>query len=202
MLPSSVRRFPSRLSPTPLADATPAAFRDAIRRLPSGVTIVTIGAGDKRTGLTATSVSRLSNDPPTLIVCVDRASASYSAIVATSEFAVNVLAGDQREFAENFADGSGLAESERYANGRWLELPDGTPYLADATAVFDCEVEERVERHSHAIVIGRVRRVLVGGGSGALLFWRGAYDQVGWSADEISRAIGLSPQLGRWGGDH
>ena len=44
---------------------------------------------------------------------------------------------------------------------------------------------------------GRVRHVLVGAGSGALVSWRGAYDQVGWSADEISRAIGLSPGNGK-----
>ena len=46
--------------------------------------------------------------------------------------------------------------------------------------------------HTQAIVIGRVRRVLVGDGSGALIRWRGAYDQVGWSKDEIARAVGLS----------
>jgi flavin reductase (DIM6/NTAB) family NADH-FMN oxidoreductase RutF len=75
-------------------------------------------------------------------------------------------------------------------------LPSGAHCLADSIAVFDCIVEERIERHTHAIVIGRVRSVLAGGGSGALVHWRGSYDQVGWSDEEVACAIGLSPGLG------
>ena len=67
------------------------------------------------------------------------------------------------------------------------------PALQNSVALLDCEVDERIERFSHAIVIGRVRRVLEGGASGAFVTWRGAYDQVGWGRDEIARAIGLSP---------
>jgi len=60
--------------------------------------------------------------------------------------------------------------------------------------VFECEVDELIERRLHAIVIGRVRRVFAGSGPGALVSWRGSYDPVGWSSDEIARAVGLSPR--------
>jgi hypothetical protein len=50
-----------------------------------------------------------------------------------------------------------------------------------------------IERHTHAILIGRVRHVFIGAGSGALVYWRGDYDQVGWSHDQIARATGRSP---------
>jgi flavin reductase (DIM6/NTAB) family NADH-FMN oxidoreductase RutF len=46
-----------------------------------------------------------------------------------------------------------------------LRLPSGVSGLACSVAVFDCEVEECIERHNHAIVIGRVRRALLGDGS-------------------------------------
>ena len=59
--------------------------------------------------------------------------------------------------------------------------------------MFECEAEETIERHGGAIVVARVRRALIGGGSGALVRWRGVYDQLGWSQDEISRAVGLAP---------
>jgi len=186
----------ARLRP-PVAEATENTFREAMRQLASGVCVVTVGVHEERTGLTATSVASLCADPPTLLVCINRASSSYLALMRFGAFAVNVLAADQREFAERFGGGSLLKGSQRYQGGRWFVLPSGVCCLADAAAAFDCEVDERIERHSHAIVIGRVRHVLVGAGSGALVSWRGAYDQVGWSADEISRAIGLSPGNGK-----
>jgi len=167
------------------------------RQLASGVCVVTSGSGDERTGLTATSIASLSADPPSLLVCIDRASSSYRAIASLGRFAVNVLAADQRELADRFAGASGLAAADRYLDGNWLVLPSGVSCLAGSVAVLDCELDERIERHTHAIIIGRVRHVLVGAGSGALVSWRGAYDQVGWSADEISRAIGLSPGNGK-----
>jgi len=164
-----------------------------MRQLASGVCLVTSGSGDERSGLVATSVSSLSADPPMLLVCVDRASSSYRAVQSHGEFVVSVLGADQREIADRFASGSGLTGENRFREGRWGVLPGGASYLAGSVAVFDCEAVERIERHAHAIVIGHVRRVLVGDGSGALVRWRGAYDQVGWSRDEIARAVGLSP---------
>jgi flavin reductase (DIM6/NTAB) family NADH-FMN oxidoreductase RutF len=196
MLSPAVHRLQPRAPRQRMTEATEMTFRDATRQLARGVCIITLGSGEERTGLTATSVSSLSAEPPTLIVCVNRASPSYPALTRLGVFAVNVLSADQRELAERFASGSGVRQAERYRDGRWLALPSGPHYLADSIAVFDCEVEERIERHTHAIVIGRVRCVLAGAGSGALVHWRGTYDQVGWSDDEVARAIGLSPGPG------
>ena len=51
--------------------------------------------------------------------------------------------------------------------------------LADALASFACEVEDVIERFSHAIVIGRVTASRARGGHGALVYWRAAYARVG-----------------------
>jgi len=197
MLSSTIHRLQKAPLQPPVAEATEKTFREAMRQLAGGVSVVTVGAHEERTGLIATSVTSLCADPPTLLVCVKRDSSSYQALTRFGFFAVNVLAADQREVAERFGGRSALKGSQRYRGGRWLVLPSGVCRLADAAAVFECEVEECIERHTHAIVIGRVRHVLVGSGSGALVRWRGAYDQVGWSTDEISRAIGLSPSEGK-----
>jgi flavin reductase (DIM6/NTAB) family NADH-FMN oxidoreductase RutF len=197
MLSSTIRRLPKGPLQPSVAEATEKTFRQAMRQLAGGVSVVTVGAHEERTGLTATSVTSLCADPPTLLVCVNRDSSSYQALTRFGFFAVNVLAADQREVAERFGGGSALKGSQRYQGGRWLVMPSGVCRLADAAAVFECEVDECIERHTHAIVIGLVRHVLVGSGSGALVRWRGAYDQVGWSTDEISRAIGLSPSEGK-----
>jgi flavin reductase (DIM6/NTAB) family NADH-FMN oxidoreductase RutF len=197
MLLTTVHRLPQTPLRAPVAEATENSFLDAMRQLVGGVCVVTVGAHGERTGLTATSVTPLCADPPTLLICMKRDASSYEALTRFGAFAVNVLAADQREVAERFRSGSALEGSRRYGGGRWLLLPSGVRCLADAAAVFECEVDEHIERHTHALVIGRVRHALVGAGSGALICWQGGYDQVGWSAEEISRAIGLSPTEGK-----
>jgi flavin reductase (DIM6/NTAB) family NADH-FMN oxidoreductase RutF len=97
---------------TGLTDATGRTFREAMRQIACGVSVITLGAGDDRAGMTATSVSPLSAEPPALLVCVDRGSLGYPALARLGAFAVNVLAADQREVAEHFAGGSALKGPE------------------------------------------------------------------------------------------
>jgi flavin reductase (DIM6/NTAB) family NADH-FMN oxidoreductase RutF len=140
--------------------------------------------------MTATSVSSLSVEPPTILVSVNRASSSYAALARSRAFGVSALGSEHQDVANRFAGRGGERGSERYAARRWVTLNSGVWLLSDAVAAFDCETEEIIERHTHAIVIGRVRALFVSGGSSALIYWRGGYDQLGWSAEEISRAVG------------
>jgi flavin reductase (DIM6/NTAB) family NADH-FMN oxidoreductase RutF len=183
--------------PAAVAEASESTFRDAMLQLARGVSIVTFGAAADRGGFTATSVASLSSDPPSLIACIPLGSPSLSAMRRSFAFAVNLLAADQQEYAEHFAGRSALQGCERYPGGPWRPLPSGVLCLANSIAAFDCEIEDRIERRTHAILIGRVGHVFMGGGSGALVYWRGGYDQVGWSGDQIARATGLSPVRSR-----
>jgi flavin reductase (DIM6/NTAB) family NADH-FMN oxidoreductase RutF len=164
-----------------------------MRHLPNGVCVVTFGEGDVRTGMTATSVSSLSVEPPTILVTVDRTLTGYAELARSRAFGVNVLASEHQDVANRFAGRSGEQGIDRYAERRWFTLNSGVWLLWEAVAVFDCEIEEIVERHAHAIVIGRITGLVAPGGPSALVYWRGAYDQLGWSNEEISRAIGLTP---------
>ena len=188
-----------RVSPggTTLVEADADTFRAAMRCLASGVCLVTHSVGGAPAGMTATAIASLSFDPPTLIVCLNRAASTYPGLAPGAAFGVSVLGADDRELAERFGGRAGAEGAERFREGRWLIPPSGAPLLWDALAAFDCEVEDVIERHTHAIVIGRVRRTAAGAGGGALVYWRGGYDQLGWSRDELSRATGLSPQTGR-----
>jgi flavin reductase (DIM6/NTAB) family NADH-FMN oxidoreductase RutF len=189
-------RRPSASGPT-FVEADVDTFRAAMRHLASGVCLVTHSIGGASTGMTATAVASLSLDPPTLIVCLNRAASTYAGLAPGAAFGVSVLGADHRELAERFAGRTSAEGAERFREGRWLIAPSGAPLLWDALAAFDCEVEDVVKRHTHAIVIGRVRRAASGVGGGALVYWRGGYDQLGWSRDELSRATGLSPQTAR-----
>jgi flavin reductase (DIM6/NTAB) family NADH-FMN oxidoreductase RutF len=152
------------------------AFKGALRHLASGVSVITTGRAPHRTGFTATSVSSLSVDPARIIVSVNRNSSSYEAIRTSGIFAVNFLAAHQVDVAQAFAGQGGLKGEARYAHAVWSTLESGASVLEGALANIDCDVEEFVERHSHAIVIGRVLAARNTEGGEALLYWRGRYD--------------------------
>jgi flavin reductase (DIM6/NTAB) family NADH-FMN oxidoreductase RutF len=152
-------------------------FRVALRQLAGAVSVITAGAGDTRAGLTATSVTSFSAEPPTILVSVNTSASAYPTIVARRHFAVNILSHEQQAIADRFAGRLGLKGADRYQGAEWRTLASGAPALVGALAVIDAQIEEIIERHSHAILIGRVKAVEADTQTGALLYWRGAYER-------------------------
>lgn len=158
-----------------LISASPADFAHAMRQLASGVSVVTAGIGPAQIGMTATSMTSLSADPPTLIVCLNRTSSAGPQIAAHRSFAVNLLAADQIEIGERFAGKGGLKGAARFAGGDWTVGISGAPVLTGALAIIECVREEVIERHTHAILIGRVVRTATLPRKASLTYWQGSY---------------------------
>ena len=78
-----------------------------MRRLTGGVSVITAGRGKDITGMTVTSVSSLSVDPPALIVSVNRAASSWPLLRRYGVFGVNILTADQLDIAERFSGKDG-----------------------------------------------------------------------------------------------
>ena len=150
-------------------------FRNAMRRLTGGVSVITAGIGWDISGMTVTSVSSLSVDPPALIASINREASSWPLVRRYGFFGVSILTSDQIDIAERFTGKDGLKGAERFAGAHWTTRVSGVPLLTDALAAIDCEVEDVVERHSHAIVIGRVLDVAVSTRTAALAYWQGRY---------------------------
>jgi flavin reductase (DIM6/NTAB) family NADH-FMN oxidoreductase RutF len=131
-------------------------YRDAMRELVGGVSVITAGTAPRRAGFTATSVASLSVDPPRLIVCANRVSSTFPEIERCRSFGVNILAWHHRELAARFSGRGGLKGEARFAGECWHQMATGASLLCDALVALDCELEELIERHLHAIVIGRV----------------------------------------------
>lgn len=155
--------------------STEGDFRQAMRQLAGGVSVITVGSDNDRTGLTATSVTSLSSDPPTLIVCVNLSSSSWRLLDRHGRFGVNFLGDRHRFVADRFAGRGGEKGVERYAEASWETLVTGAPILEGALASLDCEVDEVIVRHSHAIVIGGVVAARVGQTGSPLVYWHGSY---------------------------
>jgi flavin reductase (DIM6/NTAB) family NADH-FMN oxidoreductase RutF len=95
-----------------------------MRHLAGAVSVITVGEREDRTGFTATSVSSLSADVPSVIVSVNRTSSSWPALEKYRRFCVNVLAADQQHVAQSFAGFGGRKGVERYGDAQWYQPQD------------------------------------------------------------------------------
>lgn len=171
-------------------------FRGAMRHLPGGVSIITAGRGSDISGMTVTSVSSFSVEPPTLIVSINREASSWPLIRRHGSFGVNILAADQTAIAERFTGKGGLKGVARFAGLESITLVSGVPLLAGVLAAIDCHVEDIIERHSHALLIGRVLDIRASGRSAALAYWDGQYVAIDHDEDAVTLADVSLPTAG------
>jgi len=157
-------------------------FRAVMRRLPGGVSIVTAGCGQDITGMTVTSVTSLSAEPPRLLVNVNLNASSLPLIRQDRLFGVNILGSDQRAAAARFSDRA-LKGPQRFEGLDWFRRPSGLPLLGGSLASVECRVDEIIERYSHAIVIGQLLHVSLSADLSALTYWNGGYLPIGQERD-------------------
>ena len=169
-------------------EVTAVDFRNAMRQLTGGVSVITAGKGRDISGMTVTSVSSLSIEPASLIVSLNRESSSWPLVKRYGFFGVNILTSDQIDIAERFTGKGGLKGADRFTGAQWITRASGVPLLDGALAAIDCEVEDIVERHSHAIVIGRVLDVAVSARTAALAYWQGQYVAIDRDEDAVKLA--------------
>jgi hypothetical protein len=99
--------------------ALPATFKDAMRHLVGGVSVITAGAGEARTGLTVTSAISLSLDPPTMLVCVNRNASAWPVIQRERHYCVTILDARHQHIADRFVGRGGVKGVARYDGARW-----------------------------------------------------------------------------------
>jgi flavin reductase (DIM6/NTAB) family NADH-FMN oxidoreductase RutF len=159
-----------------------------MRCLAGGVSVITTGFGDDINGMTVTSVSSLSIDPPSLIVSINRASSSWPLLQRYPYFGVNILHAGQVDIAERFTGRDGLKGAARFAGADWNIRPSGVRLLAASLAAIECEAEDIIERHSHAIVIGRMLHLELSPHQAALAYWHGDYVAIDRKEDMVRLA--------------
>jgi flavin reductase (DIM6/NTAB) family NADH-FMN oxidoreductase RutF len=156
-------------------DVTAGAFRSVMRELASGVVLVTSTFEHKRAGCAVSSVSSLSLEPASLVVCLSAGSSTLRAIRGGGMFAVNILGDRHLALAQRFASSSVRGE-DRFAEGGWYLSATGSPRLHDALAVVECRVERIIEHSTHAIVIGACVSAAKGEAASALVHWRSRFE--------------------------
>lgn len=151
-------------------------FKNALKLWASGVTVVTAqtdSLGLK--GMTATSFSSVSMDPPQVLVCINQSADTGDAILEGKTFAINILKAEQQEVSNQFAGGA--SQEERFANINWHKGETGSPIIDDALATIECTVVDQVLAGTHWVVIGEVQAVSCRTGE-PLMYYNSGYREL------------------------
>jgi flavin reductase (DIM6/NTAB) family NADH-FMN oxidoreductase RutF len=151
-------------------------FKNALKLWASGVTVVTAQSADQGAkGMTATSFSSVSMEPPLVLVCLNQSTDTGALVLEQQSFAVNVLSTEQQSVSNEFAGGS--SQEQRFANVAWETGEFGAPLLIEALVSLECKLVQHVQAGSHWIVVGEVQNVVCRKGE-PLLYYNGAYRQL------------------------
>jgi 3-hydroxy-9,10-secoandrosta-1,3,5(10)-triene-9,17-dione monooxygenase reductase component len=149
----------------------PGRFRRVLGHFCTGVTIITTISEGRPTGFACQSFAALSLDPPLVLFCPSKVSATWPRIARSGHFCANVLTAEQRDLARVF----GTAGADKFAEVRWSPSASGAPVLAGVLTWVGCEVEAVHEAGDHHVVVGRVTELGACGPGQPLLFYRGRY---------------------------
>jgi len=144
----------------------------ALRRLASSVSVVTCCSGGRNYAMTATAVSALSMEPPSMLVCVNRSGAFHDALSETSEFAINILG--RAHVAVSKQCSGGANGEERFGVGCW-DTQVVPPVLVDAQAVIICRKENALPYGTHTVFMGRILSISLNGDVDPLIYVDGQY---------------------------
>ena len=131
-------------------------FVAGMRRAASGVAIVTCGEH----GATVSAFSSVTDNPPSVMVCLHNSGRTRRAVASRRLFSVNLLASRHAPLADIFA---GRTRGEKFADGEWsVSENTGAKVLKGAAARIDCRLAKRMVFGTHTIFVGEVLEMTSG----------------------------------------
>ncbi|WP_348625745.1 flavin reductase [Rhizobium sp. LC145] len=149
---------------------TPALYRNAMARYAGHVQVVATEHEGVRRGVTVTAACSVSDNPPTVLVCLNGSNENNAIFEKSGVFALNSLAAHHQALATAFAGLSGVAVDERFAMGEWRKLVTGAPVLSDAVVSFDCRLIDIKPVSTHFVMFGEVVGLHFGPHSPSLIY--------------------------------
>lgn len=144
------------------AEVEPQLYRDAMSRFAGAVHVVATDGVAGLRGVTVIAACSVSDQPPTILVCVNARNPGNALFLDNGVFALNSLSAGQEAISVGFSGMTGLSTEERFAIGEWDTIATGAPTLEGALAVFDCELLEAKTMATHHILFGRVKGIRIG----------------------------------------
>lgn len=161
----------SKLQFTESLDAL--SFRQGMAHLAAAVNIITTCTAQGQAGFTASAVCSVTDQPATLLVCINQKSSVFEYFQNSDVLCVNTLSHEQQALANLFA--SKTPQNERFHANTWATLKTGAPVLTDALVAFDCLIRERQVVGSHMLLICEVQAMQSPKAAQALVYFNRQY---------------------------
>lgn len=154
----------------------PEDFKESMRNLVSGVTIISSkGSDDKFHGLTASSLTSVSLTPPLILFCLNSKSHSISAIQTSKKFAISLLVEGQEAIARNFASSNiDKFSTTDYTIGEFSSCP----LIMNANYWIECSLYAEHDGGDHRIIVGKVENLIAGKKSSPLAYYNRNYRKI------------------------
>lgn len=150
-------------------------FREAMSRIAAAVHVVTTDGPGGCLGATVSAACSVSDTPPSILICLNRANRIHAAVLKNRCFCLNTLSDDHEEISDIFAGRDNLEMPDRFAKGAWTNLATGCPALDSARLSVDCEVHSVTEMGTHSIIVGTVADLRMTDPGKSLLYVRRGY---------------------------
>lgn len=138
---------------TPTVDQ--AAFRGALGRFASGVTVVSTVLDGRDHAMTASAFSSVSLDPPMVLICSHKISKFHAAVLKSGFWGVSILAEEGLAASAWFAT-RGRPLDNQFANFAHHRGHYGAALLDDSIAWLECSTTAVHDGGDHSIIVGTV----------------------------------------------
>lgn len=137
-----------------LGEDLQAGLKQAMRSYPQGVSVVTTTAGDGPMGITVSSFTSVSLDPPLVLISIAKGSALHDVFAGAKAYAINFLADDQKSVSDRFAGRT--SARDRFEGIKYAKGGTGSPIISGARAVLECRAWKVYEGGDHSLLVGEV----------------------------------------------
>lgn len=152
----------------------PEILRRGMRQWASGVTIVTSLADGERHGMTVSSFTSISLQPPLVLVSIEQGRRTHQMISQSGVFGITLLCVEQQEISDRFAGRLG-DERDRFDGLSTYFLTSGVSLISGGLAGLDCKKISSIDAGDHTIFIGEVVDILIDSGHRPLLYFNRDY---------------------------
>jgi flavin reductase (DIM6/NTAB) family NADH-FMN oxidoreductase RutF len=130
-------------------------LRLAMRQWASGIGIAATEVDGVRYGLTVSSFTSVSVDPPVVLISVHQDAQAHDPILKAGAFGVTLLSSKQQQLSDRFA-GRIDPGMDRFDGLESFTLSTGSPLLPGGLAYFDCRLIDTYQTETTTVMFGEV----------------------------------------------
>lgn len=161
----------------PVLPVNPETVRLIMRRWATGVTVVSAAYAGVQHGMTVSSFTSISLEPPYVLISLARHARTHGLVTRSGEFAVTILSDEQQEISDRFA-GRTPDDEDRFVGLPTYTLSGSAPLLMGGLAGMCCKVVASFDVGTHTLFVGEIMALSDIAESDPLLYYNRTYKEL------------------------